>query len=63
MAALRRIAALPPSEHELLEQLEQLRALDHGMNIRVADAIVAPGMEVNTAADLAAVEALIAARG
>jgi hypothetical protein len=28
VSALRRIAALPPSEHELLEQLEQLRALD-----------------------------------
>lgn len=63
VAALRRIAALPPSEHELLEQLEQLRALDHGMDIRVADAVVAPGMEVNTAADLAVVEALLAARG
>lgn len=63
VAALRRIAALPPSEHELLEQLEQLRALDHGLDIRVVDAVVAPGMEVNTAADLAAVEALLAARG
>jgi len=63
VSALRRIAALPPSEHELLEQLEQLRALDHGMDIRVADALVAPGIEVNTAADLAAVEALLATRG
>ena len=63
VAALRRIAALPPSEHEQLEQLEQLRALDHGMDIRVLDALVAPGMEVNTAADLAVVEALLAARG
>ncbi|HEX2791488.1 MAG TPA: 3-deoxy-manno-octulosonate cytidylyltransferase [Steroidobacteraceae bacterium] len=63
VSALRRIAALPPSEHELLEQLEQLRALDHGMDIRVADAVVAPGIEVNTPADLAAVEALLAARG
>jgi len=62
VAALRRIAAQPPSEHELLEQLEQLRALDHGMDIRVADARVAPGIEVNTAADLASVEALLAAR-
>jgi len=61
--ALRRIAALPPSEHEGLEQLEQLRALDHGMDIRVADAVVTPGVEVNTAADLAAVEALLAAQG
>jgi 3-deoxy-manno-octulosonate cytidylyltransferase (CMP-KDO synthetase) len=63
VSALRRIAALPPSEHELLEQLEQLRALDHGMDIRVADALVAPGIEVNTPADLAAVEALLATRG
>ena len=63
VSALHRIAALPPSEHELLEQLEQLRALDHGMDIRVADAIVAPGIDVNTAADLAAVEALLATRG
>jgi 3-deoxy-manno-octulosonate cytidylyltransferase (CMP-KDO synthetase) len=62
VAALRRIALLPPSEHELLEQLEQLRALDHGMDIRVADAVVPSGMEVNTAADLTAVEALIATR-
>jgi 3-deoxy-manno-octulosonate cytidylyltransferase (CMP-KDO synthetase) len=62
VSALRRIAALPPSEHELLEQLEQLRALDHGMDIRVADALVAPGIEVNTPADLAAVEALLATR-
>ena len=62
VAALRRVAALPPSEHELLEQLEQLRALDHGMDIRVADALVPPGVEVNTPADLAAVEALLATR-
>ena len=62
VSALRRIAALPPSEHELLEQLEQLRALDHGMDIRVADALVPPGIEVNTPADLAAVEALLATR-
>jgi 3-deoxy-manno-octulosonate cytidylyltransferase (CMP-KDO synthetase) len=62
VSALRRIAAQPPSEHELLEQLEQLRALDHGMNIRVADALVASGIEVNTAADLARVEALLATR-
>src|ERR1700722_11274996 len=62
VSALRRITVLPPSEHELLEQLEQLRALDHGMDIRVADARVAPGIEVNTAADLASVEALLAAR-
>jgi 3-deoxy-manno-octulosonate cytidylyltransferase (CMP-KDO synthetase) len=61
VAALQRIAALPPSALELREQLEQLRALEHGMDIRVADAQVTPGADVNTAADLAAVEALLAA--
>jgi 3-deoxy-manno-octulosonate cytidylyltransferase (CMP-KDO synthetase) len=63
VSSLRRIAAQPPSELELLEQLEQLRALDHGMDIRVADALVAPGIEVNTAADIARVEELLATRG
>jgi 3-deoxy-manno-octulosonate cytidylyltransferase (CMP-KDO synthetase) len=61
VAALQRIAALPPSALELREQLEQLRALEHGMDIRVADAWLTPGADVNTAADLAAVEALLAA--
>jgi 3-deoxy-manno-octulosonate cytidylyltransferase (CMP-KDO synthetase) len=61
VAALHRMAGLPPSALEALEQLEQLRALEHGMDIRVADARVAPGADVNTAADLAAVEALLAA--
>jgi 3-deoxy-manno-octulosonate cytidylyltransferase (CMP-KDO synthetase) len=61
VAALQRIAALAPSALELREQLEQLRALEHGMDIRVADALVTPGADVNTAADLAAVEALLAA--
>jgi hypothetical protein len=32
------------------------------MDIRVADALVPPGIEVNTPADLAAVEALLATR-
>jgi 3-deoxy-manno-octulosonate cytidylyltransferase (CMP-KDO synthetase) len=63
VAALQRMAALPPSALERLEQLEQLRALEHGMDIRVADAVVAPGPDVNTAADLAAAEALLAAIG
>jgi hypothetical protein len=31
------------------------------MDIRVADALATPGADVNTAADLAAVEALLAA--
>jgi 3-deoxy-manno-octulosonate cytidylyltransferase (CMP-KDO synthetase) len=60
VAALRRLSELAPSALEQLEQLEQLRALEHGMTIRVADAVVAPGADVNTAADLAAVQALLA---
>jgi 3-deoxy-manno-octulosonate cytidylyltransferase (CMP-KDO synthetase) len=63
VAALQRMAALPPTELEQLEQLEQLRALEHGMDIRVADAVVAPGADVNTAADLAAAEAQLRAIG
>ena len=63
VAALQRIAALPPSALEMREQLEQLRALEHGMDIRVADAETTPGADVNTAADLDAVAALLAAGG
>jgi CMP-2-keto-3-deoxyoctulosonic acid synthetase len=36
----------------LREKLEQLRALAHGMQIRVALAIAPPGVDVNTVADL-----------
>ncbi len=63
VAALQRMAALPPSSLEAIERLEQLRALEHGMDIRVADALVAPGADVNTAADLDSVAALLAGRG
>lgn len=61
VGALARLAALKPTALERLERLEQLRALEHGMEIRVADARVAPGPDVNTAADLARVAALLAA--
>ena len=50
VSALLRLAALPPSQLEQLEKLEQLRALEHGMDIRVAHAVVPPGPDVNTAA-------------
>ncbi|MEP7311806.1 MAG: 3-deoxy-manno-octulosonate cytidylyltransferase [Pseudomonadota bacterium] len=62
VAALQRLAGLPPSPLEQLEKLEQLRVLEHGMEIRVADALVAPGPDVNTAEDLARVDALLEAR-
>ena len=60
--ALAALSALPPGTLESLEQLEQLRALEHGMRICVADALVPPGPDVNSAQDLAVVSALLAAQ-
>jgi 3-deoxy-manno-octulosonate cytidylyltransferase (CMP-KDO synthetase) len=62
-AALLRMAALPPSPLEQAERLEQLRALENGMNVRVAVAVEVPGPGVDTEADLAAAEAALAAAG
>jgi 3-deoxy-manno-octulosonate cytidylyltransferase (CMP-KDO synthetase) len=59
--ALRRMASLPPSALELSEKLEQLRALEAGFDIRVADCAVQPGPDVNTAEDYARVSALLGA--
>lgn len=50
--ALLRLAALAPTRLEQLEKLEQLRALEHGMEIRVVDAAEPPGADVNTPEDL-----------
>ena len=61
VAALRRLAGLAPTRLERLEKLEQLRALEHGMDIRVEDASQLPGPDVNTAADLERVAALLVA--
>jgi 3-deoxy-manno-octulosonate cytidylyltransferase (CMP-KDO synthetase) len=52
VSALRRLASLPASRLELIEKLEQLRALENGMEIRVALAVERPLADVNTAADL-----------
>ena len=52
VSALRRLAGLPPSRLELIAKLEQLRALENGMEIRVALAVERPLADVNTAADL-----------
>lgn len=57
--ALQRMAALPVSALEESEKLEQLRALEAGFDIRIAAAEVPPGPEVNTAADLERVAALL----
>ncbi len=52
---LRRFVAAHPSPLELIEQLEQLRALSLGMTIRVGRPTTRPGRGVDTAADLEAV--------
>ena len=59
VGALRRLAALAPTALEKTEKLEQLRALEHGMLIRVADAAEKPGPDVNTAEDLERVAGLM----
>jgi 3-deoxy-manno-octulosonate cytidylyltransferase (CMP-KDO synthetase) len=60
IGALLRLAALQPSALELSEKLEQLRALEHGFEIRVGDAAERPGPDVNTVADFERVLALTA---
>ena len=59
VAALLRLAALQPSALERREKLEQLRALENGIGIRVLDTAERPGPDVNTAADLERVSALL----
>lgn len=49
---LRDYVRLSPSRLELCERLEQLRALYHGADIRVAMASEAPGLGIDTPADL-----------
>ena len=52
VSALRKLARLQPTRLEQIEKLEQLRALENGMEIRVALAVERPLADVNTAADL-----------
>jgi len=59
VGALRRLASLAPSALEKAEKLEQLRALENGLLIRVADAVERPGPDVNTAEDLERVADLL----
>jgi 3-deoxy-manno-octulosonate cytidylyltransferase (CMP-KDO synthetase) len=59
VAALRQLAALAPSPLEQREKLEQLRALENGLPIVVADAMERPGPDVNTPQDLEVVRALL----
>jgi 3-deoxy-manno-octulosonate cytidylyltransferase (CMP-KDO synthetase) len=57
-AALERFAALPPSPLERLERLEQLRLLENGIGIYVADA-PRDTIGVDTEEDLARAEAVL----
>jgi 3-deoxy-manno-octulosonate cytidylyltransferase (CMP-KDO synthetase) len=60
VAALARLTQLPHGALEQREQLEQLRALEHGLRVCVADASEPPGPDVNTLADLERVAARLA---
>jgi 3-deoxy-manno-octulosonate cytidylyltransferase (CMP-KDO synthetase) len=59
VGALLRLATLPLGQLEAREKLEQLRALEHGFNIQVAEAAERPGPDVNTLADLERVAVLL----
>ena len=58
-AALLEFPALPPGELERLEQLEQLRWMENGYRIRVAECDY-QGVEVDVPADIPRAEALLA---
>ena len=60
VAALSRLTALQPSELEMIEKLEQLRALQAGMKLVVGVANTAPPAGVDTLEDLQRVRAALA---
>lgn len=61
--ALELVTGWPPSPLETSEKLEQLRALENGLTIRVGVASATPGPDVNTRADLERVAMLLAKAG
>ncbi len=61
VSGLLRMASLQRTALEQHEKLEQLRALENGLEIRVADSVEQPGPDVNTAADLERVTSLLGA--
>ncbi len=63
VAALKQLAAFAPTPLEQREKLEQLRALENGIAIVVAEASERPGQDVNTAEDLERVRAALEAHG
>lgn len=58
---LLRLAALPPARLELIEGLEQLRALESGIAIQVVETQCGDLISVDTAEDLERVRAIVAA--
>lgn len=60
VGTLSKLATLKPSALEQQERLEQLRALENGLEIRVADALERPGPDVNTVEDVERVAGLLA---
>ena len=62
VGALLRMASLAPTALEQTEKLEQLRALENGLEIRVADAVERPGPDVNTPEDFERVVGLAGPR-
>jgi 3-deoxy-manno-octulosonate cytidylyltransferase (CMP-KDO synthetase) len=62
VGALLRVADLASTALETTERLEQLRALENGLEIRVADAIERPGPDVNTPEDFERVLAVASRR-
>ena len=59
VGTLKKLLTLNPTEHEQTEKLEQLRALDHGLKIKIAIANGVPGHGVDTPEDLARVEQIL----
>lgn len=57
--ALLEFPALPPGELERIEQLEQLRWMENGYRIAVAEAEAYEGVEVDVPGDVARVESLL----
>jgi 3-deoxy-manno-octulosonate cytidylyltransferase (CMP-KDO synthetase) len=61
--SLLHFAALPPSQLEQTEKLEQLRALEHGMRIHLLALAESPPAGVDTAADLDRISAALRMSG
>ena len=59
VASLKILAGAPPCEIEIVERLEQLRALWLGLRIAIADALEPPPRGVDTAEDLAEVRRIL----